>query len=302
MESRQPLDAPDHAGQNGHKQGVATFQTINPIRSHNEKDLAGAQVEQSVYALPQGYGETRIIAMVRDPEWIFAYWEISQKTKDEFETEYGPSSWVNSKPALRIEDLTVGSAGDASFFTEINDWANNWYIKVGKEDSTYRVGIGRFVGGDFKLLAVSNQVRTPRSRPSEVIDLNWGTVEQIQHTIVGSFRPGLSSPEMVEAVSNRLQEYSSSPGISEVSGSPVPEKPGVSEFWLSVDCELILYGRTVPGSSVSVAGQRIPVREDGSFTVRYNLPDGTISLPVEAVSADARHVRVITPIVNRSTH
>ena len=68
-----------------------------------------------------------------------------------------------------------------------------------------------------------------------------------------------------------------------------------------VDCELIVYGGTEPDAKVTVQGKPIKLRPDGSFTLRYALPDGKQVIPVKAISADEIEERTITPTVTRET-
>ena len=72
-------------------------------------------------------------------------------------------------------------------------------------------------------------------------------------------------------------------GFSSQDVLPAPaEQPG---FWLNVNAELVIYGATDPTSTVTIAGRRIRLRPDGSFSYRFALPDGSYSLPVEGISA-----------------
>jgi len=90
-----------------------------------------------------------------------------------------------------------------------------------------------------------------------------------------------------------------SSGLS--SGSPVKKQVKERSFWLKVDCELIVYGATEPDAKVTVQGAPIKLRPDGTFTLRYYLPDGKQVIPVKAVAADKLEERTITPIVTRET-
>ncbi|MBX3733553.1 MAG: DUF4912 domain-containing protein [Verrucomicrobiae bacterium] len=65
------------------------------------------------------------------------------------------------------------------------------------------------------------------------------------------------------------------------------ELPTASErdFWFEVNAELILYGRTRPDARVTLDGQPVVLRRDGSFRFQFSLPDGRYALPVVAVSA-----------------
>ena len=72
-------------------------------------------------------------------------------------------------------------------------------------------------------------------------------------------------------------------------------------FWLAVQTELVVSGITEPDAKVTIQGISIPVRPDGTFTVRFELPDGEQIVPVIAVSRDGMFEKEITPRVTRST-
>jgi hypothetical protein len=73
------------------------------------------------------------------------------------------------------------------------------------------------------------------------------------------------------------------------------------KFWLAVNTELIVYGATEPDARVLVQGKEISLRPDGTFSLRFALPDGKQTIPVEATSGDGDEKRTITPVVNRET-
>ncbi|MCH1496153.1 MAG: Rho termination protein, partial [Rubripirellula sp.] len=68
-----------------------------------------------------------------------------------------------------------------------------------------------------------------------------------------------------------------------------------------VDAELIVFGKTVPSAVVSVAGRPVKLRDDGSFTVRMELPDRRQVLPVTAESGDGSKQRTTVIAVERNT-
>jgi len=68
-----------------------------------------------------------------------------------------------------------------------------------------------------------------------------------------------------------------------------------------VNTELIVYGATEPDAKVTVQGKDIRLRPDGTFTLRFALPDGRQVIPVQATSADAAETRTITPVVTKET-
>lgn len=151
--------------------------------------------------LPEKYGKDQIVLLVKDPYWLYAYWEITASKREEFERLYGAGSWLESRPVLRIYDLT-GHPYDflhAPYFEiAVTDFADNWYIPVGKPCSTFCVDLGRLhPRHGFIVLVRSNTVTTPADRPSQVIDPLWPPLEACWEASAKG-RAGLSSPALLE--------------------------------------------------------------------------------------------------------
>jgi hypothetical protein len=114
------------------------------------------------------------------------------------------------------------------------------------------------------------------------------------------FGLGRSSP-VGKAWQERVRkQLISSPGISSLV-SPVKKIPREKKFWLNVNTELIVYGATEPDARVFVQNKQIKLRSDGTFTLRFALPDSKQVIPVKAVSSDNTEERTITPIVTKET-
>lgn len=58
---------------------------------------------------------------------------------------------------------------------------------------------------------------------------------------------------------------------------------GRREVALEVNVELHIFGRARPGMEVTLFGQPVPLRPDGTFSVRRPLPQGAVVLPLVAV-------------------
>jgi len=125
-----------------------------------------------------------------------------------------------------------------------------------------------------------------------------------------SRRVWMGSLEITELIRRRLaQEMSSfgltsslgvsSLGISSLS-SPFGGVPSKG-FWFMVNAELIIYGATEPDAKVTLGGQHIKLRPDGSFSFRFALPDGNYDLPAVAVSADGTDARAADLKFSRQT-
>ncbi|HUI92984.1 MAG TPA: DUF4912 domain-containing protein [Chitinivibrionales bacterium] len=116
--------------------------------------------------VPDEYNDTYMRALPRDPEWIFVYWEISEAARGELKKKMGEEAYHSSKKLLRLSDVTGrtydGSNAHGYTDVEINDYANNWYIRVPAPGRTYLVECGFLTAeGRFFLAVRSNTVNVP---------------------------------------------------------------------------------------------------------------------------------------------
>jgi hypothetical protein len=258
--------------------------------------------------LPSVYCETRITVMVRDPYWAYAYWEIEPEKLEELKRTIGKDA-QQAQIILRVYDITDiefnGANAHRYFDIEITNMANNWYINLGAPHKTFCVDLGlKTTTGAFYLLARSNIIQTPRAWMSEILDEQWmSTQEEFEkvYALSGGYRVGAGSLELQEIVAKRLQEQITSPGISSMASEAMPRKEQGRKFWFTLDTELIVYGATEPDARVSLQGRPIALRADGTFSMRFSLPDGTQLIPVIAESADGVETRSIIPTVRRDT-
>lgn len=72
-------------------------------------------------------------------------------------------------------------------------------------------------------------------------------------------------------------------GISSPAGGP--PQPG-RQFWFNLNVEVVVYGATEPNARVTLGGQPLRLRPDGTFSCRFSLPDGRYDLAAIAVSVD----------------
>ncbi len=125
-------------------------------------------------------------------------------------------------------------------------------------------------------------------------------------------RVWMGSLEITELIRRRLTHDvsspttafgGSSPGISSAS-SPFGGGASASSskgFWFNVNAELIIYGATEPGATVTLGGHAIKLRADGTFSFRFALPDGNYELPAVAVAAEGNDTRTADLKFSRAT-
>ena len=120
--------------------------------------------------LPASYNKTYIVLMTRDPNCLFAYWEI-EPDKIEYARKVLAHDFNRSKRVIRLYDVTLinfnGRNANSIFDIEINDTANNWYIHPVRDNVNYCAELGlRQPNGELFALAMSNFSDTPRRSPS----------------------------------------------------------------------------------------------------------------------------------------
>ncbi|HHV63108.1 MAG TPA: DUF4912 domain-containing protein [Firmicutes bacterium] len=291
---------------------LATIETreINLAQDARRGEIYPRFMTETEYELPAGYGETKLVLQVRDPYWMHAYWEISEETIRDIQRMLGPLNWNEAQRALRVHDITGidfnGANAHYSFDIPINNVANNWYINVERPNRRYCVDLGvKNEAGDFILITRSNPVHTPRDGISEIVDEEWMTLEAIEKLYPAPSPRGPSSPEFMRSqeIQGRLEYEEVGSGAVGVISSPGPgvAYPRKKGFWLTADVEIIIYGATERDAAVTIQGMPVKLRPDGTFTVRFALPDGEQVIPVEAVSAGGEDRRRITMTITRKT-
>jgi hypothetical protein len=258
--------------------------------------------------LPNGYGKDRIVAMVRDPYWLHTYWELTRHAVQRAEAALG-QEWHGAKPILRLLDVTSNDVSGNSERTvrdiEIHGGCNNWYIDVSHPPRSFRIDIGYLArSGRFYVLARSNVVTTPRAGISDVIDENWADLDARKadriYAMSSGFDPTASSLEVKELFEERLRRPIGSPAVTSFGSGLLPGGKHCP-FVFQIDAELIVYGSTEPNARVTLQGQPVTLRSDGTFTMRFKLPDSRQIIPAVATSPDGREERTIVLAVERNT-
>lgn len=166
-----------------------------------------ATVQDTGPELPNSYGMDSLVLMVRDPDWLYAYWEITATKQEEFKSQYGPSAWGNSRPVLRLYDVTGvafnGNNANSYIDISVSEEIDNWHIHVGRPDRAFCLDLGRiFPDGRFITLLRSNIVTTPRAALSDLVDEEWMWIEGLYR--VNRYQVGISSPMIIEEIAERM--------------------------------------------------------------------------------------------------
>ena len=258
-------------------------------------------------ALDHACIKDRIIAMVRDPYWLHVYWELSRSTYARAQAALG-QEWHTARPILRLMDVTSEDTTAACERhlrdIEIHGGVNNWYIDVASPPRSFRVDIGYLSRrSKFFVLARSNVVSTPKAGVSDTLDENWVSVqEQFQKIYHQSSGGGVATAahDLRELFEERLRRPMHNGLPLQSLGTGALPSLG-RDFHFEIDAELIVYGATEPNAKVTLQGEPVQLRPDGSFTVRFSLPDSRQIIPAVAASPDGVEERTIVLAVERNT-
>jgi hypothetical protein len=261
------------------------------------------------HTLDHACQKDRIIVLTRDSYWLHAYWELSRTTLSRARAALG-QDWHEARPILRVMDVssedTTSAAERHIRDIPIHGGVNNWYIDVLEPPRSYRIDVGYISRrGKFYVLARSNVVTTPRAGVTDALDENWITVQKQFERIHNPSSNGNGSNHHVSAIDlrdlfeERLRRPMSSANLQNLATTPLA--PVGRDFHFQIDAELIVYGTTEPNARVTLQGEPVNLRSDGSFTVRFSLPDSRQIIPAVAASYDGSEERTIVLAVERNT-
>jgi hypothetical protein len=245
----------------------------------------------------------RLVAMVRDPYWLQAYWELSRQSVERARAALG-QHWHGARPVLRVlqvaRDGTTSSVRKVIREIEIHGSVDNWYIDVDAPPKSFQMEIGyRGPGDRFVCLARSNIVTTPAvgaikgngSLPR--FDDDYDRI----FALSGGYSGDGDQSDLKELFEQRLRRPL---GGQYMVASSCPDL-GKRQFSFEVDAALVVFGATEPDARVTLKGEPVPLDSDGSFQIRFNLPDRRQVFPVVASSGDGVEQRTIVLAVERNT-
>lgn len=132
--------------------------------------------------LPDSYNEDTLVLMPKNPQWVYAYWEITQSKIDGLKNIYGDKI-NNARPTIRVYDITLkefnGSNANSYFDVELPKDSRDWFIGGLNSKASYIADFGfKTPEGEFIVALRSNIVATPSDSISDNIDEEWMIVEE----------------------------------------------------------------------------------------------------------------------------
>lgn len=135
-----------------------------------------ATVDEGLPDLPDGYGESRIVLLPRDPQWAYTYWDVPNEHRQGVREQGG------QQLALRLYDVTDVDLNQQAPHSlqqyDCEELARDWYVPIPVSDRDYVAEIGYLAGdGRWLMLARSVPMRIPPVYPSDWFEDQFATID-----------------------------------------------------------------------------------------------------------------------------
>lgn len=243
--------------------------------------------------------------MVPDPYWVHAFWELSLQAVHRAEAALG-QDWHGAKPILRLFDVTsldTTSTSEAPLRDiPVHGGCNHWYIDVPQPPRSYRADIGYLSKrGQFYVLARSNVVTPPKAGTTETIEDSWAAeIDPDDADRILAMSTGFESTGGPPQLKELFEEQFRKPVKDTSFGSGAAPTGKLKKFFFEIDAALVVYGRSEPNAVVTLQNEPVKLRPDGSFTMKFSLPDSRQIIPAVATSADGMEEQTIVLAVERN--
>ena len=290
---------------------TATKAPVKTVATKTATVKSGKAAEKEAVSMAQSFDAEYLVLMQKDPNWMHAFWEVSENRINEAKKGKG-------KIVLRLfdvsSDLTV-QRGKKRKFRDIEVPANarSWYVENTAGKSCVAV-LGTVSGKNFKPIVESAPVMTfDKSAAAPAADDAFAKASLGGNTL-GNFMSSGFSSQTAESWLKQLGGNFGSSSESMFSGALSSaalqsnnievSKDSVNygkDFFLWVKTRLIVYGGTRPDAHLQVRGEPFPLNPDGTFSFEEDLPDCTKIIPVFATDKDGDFPTTIVPIVVKRT-
>ena len=178
----QHLGQPSHPGIPLAPPGIAPE---SDVRVHTPSSAAPqpshGQSSDGLGDLPRGYDDGRLVALVRDPQTLFLYWDFSAHQIEQAFAGLGAA-----KAVLKLWN-TRGAGADLVREADVHLEARGWYVRDLPSGLEVRVEIWAVGERGARLLRAARPVRLPPALPSDQLEAVYLTL-----SLDRSLRDGLT--------------------------------------------------------------------------------------------------------------
>ena len=147
------------------RKGEADFTDEERIESakYLTREQPARVFEEERFVFPETYGRNRVRLLVKDPQWLFAHWDVDPAVLSGLRSELGERTAALSHLTLKVSDPEHGGGA----VIHLPEDARSWYVRADSTRRAYQAELGLTLpSGEYRLLATSNTVRTPAGSAS----------------------------------------------------------------------------------------------------------------------------------------
>jgi uncharacterized protein len=248
----------------------------------------------------------RVSLFVRDAYWLHVSWDITKQSIDRAKAAMA-EQWHCAKPILRLLRVDDSGANAETVVQdiEIHGGLRNWYVNWKRQPASLRVMIGYLSpAGRFHSLCESNTVKTPTPGSADDVDAHWSDLgpdgERI-FALSGGYDAERETADLKDMLEDRLHRELGAPALARLGAAAESPLSRRNQFHFDMDVELVVYGSTTVDGYLTLNGEPVALRDDGTFALRLPFPDRRQVLPAVACSRDGSQQRMIVIAVERNT-
>jgi hypothetical protein len=118
--------------------------------------------------LPWSYGDGRLVALIRDPQTIYVYWDLSQQ---QIEQAFGGLG--SARASLKLWNVR---GNDLIREAEVHLDARGWYVRDLPSALELRVELWALGERGARMLRAARPIKLPPAQPSDVLDEVYATL------------------------------------------------------------------------------------------------------------------------------
>ncbi|HEY6170031.1 MAG TPA: DUF4912 domain-containing protein [Verrucomicrobiae bacterium] len=121
--------------------------------------------------LPAAYGTKRLMLTARDPQWLYAHWDLTDEQLRKYNS-------VSTDKHLVVRVYANELAGSPVSETHVHPESRNWFIHVGKGGAKFLAELGYYAkaGGKWVQISTSKATLTPPDTMSDDTSVRFATI------------------------------------------------------------------------------------------------------------------------------
>ncbi len=284
------------------------------MKQGNYSSLSVIENDNKINKLSENQRSSSITLLVRDPWWVYAYWEISPEDNKKYELDKitvnkSGKSIPGENKKLEMNTMIVRvyhAILNTHFDIPVHPKYRGWYFQIPEPNKSYYSEIGILnKNGKFTPIARSNLVMVPPDKPA----IPYEEMTEPQKAIFDRSRGAGLMNRAGQAVLNEWTNESNAESSQALSSSGLLSENNISSFsenrkkdmFLVVNTELIIYGSVEKGMNLMMGGKPIKIGNDGRFSARFYINDGNFSIPLIIENPDNNDNYEINTIITKQT-